>query len=471
MRLLHFNSSGRLSSTDFSQKTIPPYAILSHTWGDAEFLFEDMVNNAGKSKAGYKKILFCGEQAARDQLQYFWVDTCCIDKWNLRELSKAINSMFQWYKNAEKCYVFLSDVSAPMADAQLHQSTWEASFRKSRWFTRGWTLQELLAPASIEFFSSERQRLGDKDSLSQQISGITRIPVAALRGDPINEFSVSERKGWVAGRQTTQEEDMAYSLIGIFGVSMEFRYGEGKERALERLQEEMDKVNTTPFVVPFNRNARFIGREAQLAELKEKLFVEASTKKAALTGPGGIGKTQLALELAYRTKEEVQNCLVFWISASDKESVYQSFAHIARRLNMPGWDDEKADVRKLVQLHLSQESVGEWLLIVDNIDEAGLEPAGSSKAISLIEFLPSSAQGAIIFTTTNRKTAVILAGQHIVDLPEMEQNMARRMLELFLADQTNEQETVDLLLKELAYLPLAIGQAAAYVNVNMITLQ
>lgn len=241
MRLLYFDSPGRLATTDFSQKRIPPYAILSHTWGDEEFLFEDLVNGTGKSKAGYEKILFCGEQAARDHLRYFWVDTCCIDKWNLRELSKTINSMFQWYQNAGKCYVFLSDVSAPMTDAQLHQSTWESSFRKSRWFTRGWTLQELLAPSSIDFFSSERQRLGDKDSLEQQICEITRIPVTALRGDRLDEFSVSERMGWMAGRQTKQEEDMAYSLIGIFRVSMEFRYGEGKERAIERLQEEMDK--------------------------------------------------------------------------------------------------------------------------------------------------------------------------------------------------------------------------------------
>jgi hypothetical protein len=241
MRLLYIDSSGRLTSKDFSRKTIPPYAILSHTWGDDEFFFEDLVNGTGKRKAGYEKILFCGEQAARDHLQYFWVDTCCIDKWNLRKLSNAINSMFQWYKNAAKCYAFLSDVSAPMTDAQLQQNTWEASFRNSRWFTRGWTLQELLAPTSIDFFSSERQRLGDKDSLEQQIYEITRIPVTALRGDPLDEFSVPERMAWMVGRQTTQEEDMAYSLIGIFGVSMEFRYGEGKERALNRLRDEMEK--------------------------------------------------------------------------------------------------------------------------------------------------------------------------------------------------------------------------------------
>jgi hypothetical protein len=240
MRLLYINSSGRLTSTDFSRKTIPPYAILSHTWGDDEFLFEDLVNDTGKGKAGYEKIMFCGEQAARDHVQYFWVDTCCIDKWNLHELSNAINSMFRWYKNATKCYAFLSDV-------QLHQSTWEASFRNSRWFTRGWTLQELLAPASIDFFSSEHQRLGDKDSLEQQIYEITRISVTALRGDPLDEFSIPERMAWMVGRQTTQEEDMAYSLIGIFGVSMEFRYGEGKERALKRLQEEMGKGNVTAY--------------------------------------------------------------------------------------------------------------------------------------------------------------------------------------------------------------------------------
>ncbi|OCK75835.1 HET-domain-containing protein, partial [Lepidopterella palustris CBS 459.81] len=463
MRLLYFDGSGRLASTNFIQKTIPPYAILSHTWGDDEFLFEDLVNGTGHGKAGYEKILFCGERAAQDHIQYFWVDTCCIDKWNLRELSKAINSMFQWYKNAAICYAFLSDVSTPMADAQLHQSTWETSFRKSRWFTRGWTLQELLAPASIDFFSLERQRLGDKNSLEQQIREITRIPVTALRGNPLDKFSVPEQMAWMAGRQTTQEEDMAYSLIGIFGVSMEFRYGEGMERALERLQEEMEKANTTPFIVPFDQNARFIGRESQLAELKGMLFVGASTTKVAITGPGGIGKTQLALELAYRIRQELKNCSVFWISASDKESLYQAYAHIARLLNILGWDDEKVDVRKLVQLHLSNESAGQWLLVFDNADEAD--------AVGLMEFLPSSEHGAIVFTTTNRKTAAKLAQRSIVELPEMEQDMARKMLETCLVNPANEQEKADLLLKGLAYLPLAIVQAAAYVNVNKITLQ
>ncbi len=240
MRLLHFDSPERLITTDFTRKTIPPYAILSHTWGSDEFLFEDLMNGTGKTKAGYEKVLFCGQQAACDHIQYFWIDTCCIDKWNIRELSNAINSMFRWYRNAAKCYVYLSDVSTPVTAPQ-NDSTWDISFQKSRWFTRGWTLQELIAPASVEFFSVERQRIGDKKSLEQQIREITHIPVEVLQGDLLENFSIKDRMAWMVGRQTTQEEDMAYSLIGIFGVSMEFRYGEGKDRALNRLQEEIEK--------------------------------------------------------------------------------------------------------------------------------------------------------------------------------------------------------------------------------------
>lgn len=242
MRLLHIDLSKKvLATTDFSQKTIPPYAILSHTWGDEEFLFEDLISGTGKEKAGFKKILFCSEQAAHDQIYYIWVDTCCIDKWNRRELSNAINSMFRWYKNAAKCYALISDVSTHTIDAEQSQDTWLESFRNSRWFTRGWTLQELLAPASVEFFSSEGHRLGDKISLEQQIHEVTHIPVRALRGDPHDEFSIQERMAWMNGRKTKEEEDMAYALIGIFDVFMEFNYGEGKERAMKRLQEQITK--------------------------------------------------------------------------------------------------------------------------------------------------------------------------------------------------------------------------------------
>ena len=160
--------------------------------------------------------------------------------------------------------------------------------------------------------------------------------------------------------------------------------------------------------MPFDRNRRFVGRESQLAELEGKLFVGALTTKVAITGPSGIGKTQLVLELVYRIREEFKNCSVFWISTSDMASLHQAYMHIAQRLKIPGWDDEKADVKELVQLYLSKESAGQWLLVFDITDGARLEAVRSSQAVSLIEYLPVSNQGAIFFTTTDRKMAVAL---------------------------------------------------------------
>ncbi|KAK7180891.1 hypothetical protein DPSP01_000635 [Paraphaeosphaeria sporulosa] len=141
MRLLHFDALGRLVSTDFRGKTIPPYAILSHRWSDSEILLEHIASEVYKERReGYRKLQFCAKQAAQDKLQYFWIDTCCINKWNLSKLSKAINSMFQWYKDVTRCYVFLLDVLVSTATEPVQRSDWEASFHKSVWFTRGWTL-------------------------------------------------------------------------------------------------------------------------------------------------------------------------------------------------------------------------------------------------------------------------------------------------------------------------------------------
>src|SRR6201996_2153067 len=137
---------------------------------------------SGKSKAGYRKIQFCGEQAQKDDLQDFWVDTCCIDKANHSELAESIVSMYRWHGNAEKCYVYLADVLVGVVNKNRQpERTWEADFRKSRWFTRGWTLQELLAPKSVEFFSREGECLGDKTSLAPKIHSITGIPTQAFQ--------------------------------------------------------------------------------------------------------------------------------------------------------------------------------------------------------------------------------------------------------------------------------------------------
>jgi hypothetical protein len=245
MRLLEYNDESEFRLIDSFGDETPQYAILSHTWGAEEVTFRDLMDGTGKSKAGYDKIRFCAQQAADDGLQYFWVDTCCIDKSSSAELQEAINSMFRWYRYATKCYVYLSDVWARkhQASDRLSEQIWESAFRSSKWFTRGWTLQELLAPGpdSVEFFSHEGDRLGDKRTLEQQIHEITGIPITALRGTPLSQFDVGDRLSWAENRQTTREEDKAYSLFGIFDVQIPLLYGERRDKAFKRLLEEIDK--------------------------------------------------------------------------------------------------------------------------------------------------------------------------------------------------------------------------------------
>lgn len=239
MRLLECKENGEIILTRcFIGDDIPKHAILSHTWGPDtdEVSFKDMIDGTAKNKFGYNKIQFCGSQAASDGLKYFWVDTCCIDKSNNTELSEAINSMFRWFRNSTKCYVYLSIFSRGQ-----NGHVWKEAFRKSRWFTRGWTLQELLAPTTVEFFSVGQ--LGDKKSLEGEIHEITGIPVAALRGSPLSNFSVMERMSWIEKRGTARKEDKACSLLGIFDIYMPLIYGEGRDNAFKRLREEIDKFS------------------------------------------------------------------------------------------------------------------------------------------------------------------------------------------------------------------------------------
>jgi hypothetical protein len=254
MRLLHVDENGEFSLTDDLKNEIPPYAILSHTWGpdNEEVNFKDLTKGPRKAKAGYKKLRFCAEQATRDGLQYVWIDTCCIDKSSSAELSEAINSMFRWYRDSDKCYVYLSDVSSadPAGNNQLLEPAWTHHFRISRWFSRGWTLQELLAPSSIEFFSMEGTPLGDRTVLEQQIHQITGIPVQALQGS-LSGFSIDERMSWAAKRQTKREEDAAYCLLGIFDIHLPLIYGEGRKKAFRRLYKDIkDATASHPSALP-----------------------------------------------------------------------------------------------------------------------------------------------------------------------------------------------------------------------------
>ncbi|KIV89117.1 hypothetical protein PV10_08717 [Exophiala mesophila] len=218
--------------------------------------------------------------------------------------------MFRWYRNAAKCYVYLSDVSAPIGkDKDQSQCPWELEFRNSRWFNRGWTLQELLAPSSVEFFSREGEFLGDKKILERQIHEITGIPRSALQGFPLSGFSVSERMRWTANRKTLKKEDKAYCLLGIFDVSMSLRYGEG-EKAFDRLESKV------------NRSSKYKDVVTWLAPTRPE---DTQARVSALRHPGsGISFTTGPL-LSWLQGESYLNSLM-WITGKWHASSSSSFA-------------------------------------------------------------------------------------------------------------------------------------------------
>ncbi|UKZ74702.1 hypothetical protein TrVFT333_002372 [Trichoderma virens FT-333] len=232
MRLLN---TATLGLEEFFGDDNPPYAILSHRWLNEEVSFQDIQNGTAAKKAGYYKIKQCCEQAVKDGLKFAWVDTCCIDKTSSAELTESINSMYQWYEKSAVCYAYLSDVT-------ITDPSSDATFGESVWFTRGWTLQELIAPKTVEFFNATWQKIGTKESLKDIIWEVTKIDQAMLEGADPDEFSIAKRMAWASNRTTTRSEDRAYSLLGLFKVNMPMLYGEG-ERAFIRLQEEIMKYS------------------------------------------------------------------------------------------------------------------------------------------------------------------------------------------------------------------------------------
>ncbi|TVY73295.1 Vegetative incompatibility protein HET-E-1, partial [Lachnellula suecica] len=212
---------------------IPPYGILSHTWEDDGVTFQDLLKDKklsiAKIKKGYEKITHTCMQARFYDLSYAWIDTCCINKESSAELTEGINSMFQWYKNAKVCFAYLSDLPSGVSV--------EDGLPKCRWFTRGWTLQELIAPRQMMFYDQEWQSIGTKDDFCSLISSITKIDGDILMGkDHLNTYSVATRMSWAALRNTTRIEDLGYCLMGLFDVNMPLLYGEGS-KAFRRLQE------------------------------------------------------------------------------------------------------------------------------------------------------------------------------------------------------------------------------------------
>jgi hypothetical protein len=232
----------RTKTLDTFVGSVPPYAILSHTWGVDEVVFDDLINanTDHTTMKGWYKIQQSCEQTLQDGLEYLWADTICIDKSSSAELSEAINSMFSWYRDSTICYAYLCDLPA-------------VALEDSRWFCRGWTLQEMIAPREIKFYDKDWVFKGLKSHFLDQLHRITGVDPVALQGGNLRLISVARKMSWASNRQTTRPEDIAYSLLGLLGVSMPMLYGEGS-RAFIRLQEEIVKEFDDESLFAWRRN-------------------------------------------------------------------------------------------------------------------------------------------------------------------------------------------------------------------------
>ena len=266
------------------------YAILSHTWDKDEVTFQDVRSSEPHGKVSYQKIDYVCRQALEYGLRYAWIDTCCIDKTSSAELSEAINSMFSYYRCASICFVLLCDAPKMVShcyrrdgsDISKHETTtiWVDSLKDCRWFRRGWTLQELLAPRTIHFYGPKWHFLGDKNVLLDALRIITGIDEAALddfaASDKRNIFCVAKKMSWAAGRATTRLEDRAYSLLGLFNVNMPLIYGEGK-RAFARLQEEIIRTSPDHSIFAWHRHLDADTGAGDLLATSPENFAQLST--------------------------------------------------------------------------------------------------------------------------------------------------------------------------------------------------
>ena len=238
----------RAKILEFGDDKVTKYAILSHRWTAQEVDYTAIVELAKmavqerdeiRHRDGYRKILRSCKQAQTDGYEWLWVDTCCIDKRSSAELSEAINSMYRWYENAKVCYAYLHDVPDPRFPPASDDERYPGFNGWPEWFSRGWTLQELIAPNNVQFFNMNWQNIGDKRMLAPTLTGITGIPEHVLiHGLYGNRPCVAQIMSWAAKRRTTRVEDRAYSLMGLLDVNMPMLYGEGK-KAFHRLQLEI----------------------------------------------------------------------------------------------------------------------------------------------------------------------------------------------------------------------------------------
>ncbi|KAK0670332.1 heterokaryon incompatibility protein-domain-containing protein [Cercophora samala] len=252
-----------LELEEFGDNDLPLYAILSHTWDvpsqEVTFVEIKRSREAIINKTGFAKISnFC--RLAREKgYRYGWVDTCCIDKRNSADLSEAINSMYRYYYDSQDCLVYLSDTQ-PISDWEsLSYGNFKDAIKSCRWFTRGWTLQELIAPRIRSFYDAKWQEIDNcyRVAAISEITGINNTYL--LWRDRIARVGISERMSWASQRHTTRSEDTAYSLMGIFNICMPVLYGEGGKKAFRRLQKEIMRVSFDQSLFVWKEDVRSSG--------------------------------------------------------------------------------------------------------------------------------------------------------------------------------------------------------------------
>ncbi|OJD35279.1 het domain-containing protein [Diplodia corticola] len=425
MRLICANTK---ELREFSHSSSKQYAILSHRWRDEEITFQDLSGDmrSVSMKKGYQKLESACRQATRGGFRYIWVDTCCMNKDSSAELSEAINSMYRWYHEAEVCYAYLFDVPDgvdPHADPS-------AKFANSEWFRRGWTLQELVAPRKMVFFSQGWKQLGTKASLKDILAKITGIGTGVLDGtmDPM-AVSVATRMSWAASRHTSRPEDEAYSLMGLFNVNMPMLYGEGSEKAFIRLQEHIMEDSDDESIFAW------INKSAPDNDLSLHGLLAPSSRYFAHSGGiqpycswdqrSSFRKTNKGLRISLNLTRIEGNIYIAAINCSAATNHYSGYLGVfLKRLDGPDeMGDEDEDYRHYARIRIGSlpflESRGTMRVLYVHQNAASVAQTAMNR-IHLDHILqlwqgPSSTQGYTLVRTSgtacSAEAAVMLGGR------------------------------------------------------------
>lgn len=347
MRLL--NTKSLELSPPYAPDEVPDYVILSHRWSTEEVTFADIMKepisrlqSQTRTKDGFAKIQGACELALQDGYEWIWIDSCCIDKSSSAELQETINSMWRYDAESNICYVYMADVSNSEAG-------WGQMFAKSEWFTRSWTLQELIAPACVEFYAKNLEPIGTKFQRHKQIAEITSIdPAVLLRNRALDLFSTAERLSWAAHRTVTREEDQAYSLLGLFDVNMPLLYGEGREKAFVRLQEAVYNSTADHSIFLFRHSIHDDGQPL-LADSPTR-FCERSDCTSCLSQgirclPSNFRYTNVVASERWSTQAHEQIMTTITMFRNEMSTVLQllDYPDISKRLKY--FDDDKPRTR------------------------------------------------------------------------------------------------------------------------------